>query len=49
MDASANLKFKESKTEFLIIGSKCMKADVIQLRVGQSSVDTSETVRNIGV
>ena len=45
------LKVNEAKTEFLVVGSKSnrMKADVTQLRVGQSTVDTSETVRNLGV
>ena len=45
------LKVNESKTEFLVVGSKSnrMKADVTQLRVGQSTVDTSDTVRNLGI
>ena len=45
------LKLNEDKTEFLIIGKKnqCAKVTQKQLMVGQTAVNTSLSVRNLGV
>ena len=45
------LKLNEDKTEFLIIGrkSQCAKVTQKQIMVGQTAVNTSLSVRNLGV
>ena len=50
---SNGLKLNDSKSEFLVVGSQQMLSKVgsetCKIRIGQSSVSPSKTVRNLGV